>query len=106
MSRTYRCSSGSASPETTCGVAHLSGPGPGYGYAPVPALTSDQVTVTVTTPPDAPFPIDAEVLVRPSAVCPHHAGGTTESNARSTCHGATPQAKLRIAADGTVSQTR
>jgi hypothetical protein len=106
---TMPCPSGSAAPDAACGVAHLLGPGPGYGYAPVPALTLDPVTVTVTTPPGAPCPINAEVPVRPSAVCPHHAGqpgNAAAPSTRTTCPGATPQAQLRIAADGSVSQTR
>jgi hypothetical protein len=100
---------GSAAPDSACGVAHLAGPGPGYGYAPVPALTFDQVIVTVTTPSGAPFPVRAEVLVRPTAVCPHDPGppgGPAPSIARPTCDGATPQARLRISADGAVSQSR
>ena len=103
------CPSGSAASDTACGVAHLPGPGPGYGYAPVPALTWDPVTVTVTTPPGAPFPINTEVLVRPAAVCPDQAGrpgGTAAPDTQTTCPGATPQAGLRIAADGRVSQSR
>ncbi|GAA3729851.1 hypothetical protein GCM10022225_09290 [Plantactinospora mayteni] len=99
------CPSASAAPDTACGVVNLPGPGPGYGYAPVPALTLDQVTVTVTTPPGAQFPVDAEVLVRPSAVCPRQPAGTTGSGAPATCDGGTPQAQLRIAADGTVDQS-
>jgi hypothetical protein len=97
-----------AAPGAACGVAHLRGPGPGYGYAPVPALTMDPVTVTVTTPADAPFPIKTEVLVRPSAVCPYDAGRPkdTAPSPRTACPGATPQAGLRIAADGSVSQFR
>lgn len=93
------CPSASAAPEAACGVKQLPGPGPGYGYAPVPSLTLDPVTVRVTTPRDAPFPIDAEVRVRPSPVCP--------GSGRAPCgDAATPQAQLRIAADGTVSQYR
>jgi len=76
-----------AAPDTACGVAQLPGPGPGFGYAPVPELTMDEVTVTVTTPAGAPLRISAEVVVRPAAV------------------DKVPQARLRIAADRTVSQT-
>jgi hypothetical protein len=103
------CPTGSAAPDTACVVAQLPGPGPGYGYAPVPALTFDPVTVMVTTPPGAPFPINTDVLVRPSAVCPDHAGqpdSTAPPSPRTTCPGATPQAQLRIAADGSVRQSR
>jgi hypothetical protein len=103
------CPTGSAASDTACGVAHLPGPGPGYGYAPVPGLTMDPVTVTVTTPPGASPPINAEVTVRPSAVCPDHAGqpgNAATPSPRTTCPGATPQAQLRIAADGSVSQSR
>jgi hypothetical protein len=99
----------SAAPEVSCGMVNLPGPGPGYGYAPVPALTFDQVTVTVTTPSEAPFPINAEVPVRPAAVCPQdqsRPGNAAASSTGSICPGATPQAQLRIAATGTVSQSR
>jgi hypothetical protein len=100
----------SAAPDTACGVARLPGAGPGYGYAPVPALTVDEVTVRVTTPPGAPFPIDAEVLVRPSVVCPRQPGRPDQppasGAARATCPGGAPQARLHIAADGTVRQSR
>lgn len=78
-----------AGPDTACGAVQLPGPGPGYGYAPVPGLTLDEVTVTVTTPAGAPLRISGEVVVRPVAV-----------------DGTVPQAGLRIAADGTVSQSR
>jgi hypothetical protein len=78
-------------PDVACGNVHLPGPGPGYGYAPIPELTADPVTVTVTTPADAPLRIDAEVRVQPHEIC------------SDTC---VPQATLRIAADGTVSQSR
>jgi hypothetical protein len=98
------CPSGGANSDTACGVAHVPGPGPGYGYAPVPALTFDPVTVTVRTPRGAPFPINAEVPVHPSAVCPDLPA--RPASARPTCPGATPQAGLRVAADGTVSQSR
>jgi hypothetical protein len=98
------CGSPSGPPETpACGPVHLSGPGPGYGYAPVPALTTEPVTVVVTTPAGAPLPLDAEVRVRPHLVCP---GDATAGSAGPTCAGGAPQAQLRIAADGTVSQTR
>ncbi|GAB3855819.1 hypothetical protein GCM10027610_089690 [Dactylosporangium cerinum] len=98
------CPSGTADPGTACGVAHLPGPGPGYGYAPVPQLTADPVTVTVTTPAGAPLAITAELQVRPSIVCP---GRTPSAGAAaSACAGGAPQAGLRIAADGTVSQSR
>lgn len=102
------CPSASAAPDAACGVAQLPGPGPGYGYAPVPALTLDQVTVTVTTPPGAPVRIDAELSVRPATVCPQDPGrpaGTSEGDPAS-CPGGTPQARLRIAADGSVEQSR
>jgi hypothetical protein len=82
-----------------CGPIHLTGPGPGYGYAPVPELTTDPVTVTVTTPPGALVPIAAEVRVRPRLVCP-----PGDSAGASTCAGGTPQARLHIAANGTVTQ--
>lgn len=101
------CPSGPA--DTACGAVVPPGPGPGYGYAPVPALTFDEVTVTVTTPAGAPFPIRAEVSVRPAGVCPQDRGprgGPASPAPRATCSGGTPQARLRIAADGTVSQTR
>jgi hypothetical protein len=103
------CPSGSTEPDANCGVANLAGPGPGYGYAPVPALTFDEVTVTVTTPSGAPFPIKGETLVRPRAVCPQdpsRPGNAATSSAGPTCPGATPQAQLRIAANGAVSQSR
>ncbi len=70
-----------------CGPVHLAGPGPGFGYAAVPGLTVDPVTVTVTTPPGALLPINADVRVKPRL-----ADGA-------------PQARLRIAADGTVTQS-
>jgi hypothetical protein len=82
-----------------CGPVQLPGPGPGYGYAPVPQLTLDPVTVTVSTPPGAAMPIAAEVRVQPRLVCPD---ARTKS---STCPGGAPQARLRIGADGTASQT-
>lgn len=98
-----------------CGPYHLPGPGPGYGYAPVPALTADPVTVTVTTPPGAPLVLNAEVRVRPHLTCadrsgPHRDGDArtdaSPEKARTPCAGGVPQAQLRIAADGTVSQSR
>jgi hypothetical protein len=95
------CSRPSAGADAaTCGPVHLPGPGPGYGYAPLPELTIDPVTVTVTTPPGAPLPIAAEVRVRPRLVCPND--GVERG---STCAGGAPQAQLRVAADGSVSQT-
>ncbi len=98
------CAAASAAPggpdAAACGPVHLPGPGPGFGYASVPELTADPVTVTVTTPPGAPMVIRAEVRVQPRLVCPG-AGGDP-----ATCAGAAPQAQLRIAADGTVSQSR
>ncbi len=111
------CQSASAAADSVCGVAQLPGPGPGYGYAPVPQLTADPVTVTVSTPPGAPLTIAAELQVRPSIVCPGGssrrggtpaAGATGEgaAGAAATCAGGAPQAGLRIAADGTVSQSR
>jgi hypothetical protein len=104
------CASRSDAPPdaAACGVQHLPGPGPGFGYAPVPGLTFDPVTVLVTTPPGAPLPISAEVRVQPYAVCPGGGGPEQGSPATAgpTCAGATPQAELRIAADGTVSQSR
>ena len=95
------CASPSGGPEAAaCGPVHLPGPGPGFGYASVPGLTADPVTVTVTTPRDAALHINAEVRVQPHLVCP-------EAGTRSTtCAGGAPQAQLRIAADGTVSQSR
>jgi hypothetical protein len=121
------CPSDTAAPDAACGVAQLAGPGPGYGYAPVPALTFDEVTVTVSTPSSAPLRINAEVRVRPTVVCPDRPGkpggaaapgepagatvpgepgGAAVPGAGTTCPGGTPQARLRIAADGTVSQSR
>lgn len=100
------CPSAPAAADTACGAVVPSGPGPGHGYAPVPGLTLDQVTVRVTTPPGAPFPISAEVSVRPAGVCPGPGGGAASPAPRATCSGGTPQARLRIAADGTVSQIR
>jgi hypothetical protein len=95
------CGSPSGAPDgTACGLVQLPGPGPGYGYAPVPGLTVDPVTVTVTTPPGAPFAINSEVPVQPHVVCPN---GATDA---ATCAGGAAQAQLRIAADGTVSQSR
>jgi hypothetical protein len=91
------CPSGRDAGDSACSVVQLPGPGPGYGYAPVPALTLEHVTVEVTTPPGAPMIVRARVSVQPRAVC---------SGGASTCPDGTPQAKLRIAADGTVSQTR
>jgi hypothetical protein len=94
------CPGASAGPDAVaCGPVHLPGPGPGFGYAPVPQLTLEAVTVTVTTPPGAPLPIAAEVRVEPRMVCPQ------QGAERSSCAGGAPQAKLRVAADGTVSQT-
>jgi hypothetical protein len=81
------------SPDVACSDVHLPGPGPGYGYAAIPELTADPVTVTVSTPPSAPLRIDAEVRVQPHEIC---------TNAQSCV----PQATLRIAADGSVSQSR
>jgi hypothetical protein len=108
-----------AAKDTACGVRRLPGPGPGYGYAPVPALTFEAVTVTVSTPPGAPLPIAGELRVQPYPVCPGDPGPARagesraevgESPARAAgeagCAGATPQAGLRVAADGTVSQSR
>ena len=99
-----------AGPDAACGVAQLPGPGPGFGYAPVPQLTFDEVTVAVTTPPGAALPIDTELRVRPRRVCDSDTGrpadGREEAPAEPTCPGATPQAKLRIAADGAVTQAR
>lgn len=80
-----------------CGPVHLTGPGPGYGYAPVPQLTADPVVVTVTTPPGAALPIRAEVRIQPKLVCPE-AGADPAS-----CPGGVPQARISIAADGTVT---
>ena len=107
------CPSGpSVDPDTACSAVQLPGPGPGYGYAPVPQLTAEPVTVTVTTPPGAPLVIAAEVRVRPSIVCP---GGrprgtgappATANGRPAACDGGAPQAGLRIAADGTVTQSR
>ncbi|WP_433060103.1 hypothetical protein [Dactylosporangium sp. CS-033363] len=77
----------------TCGAVQIPSSGPGYGYAPVPKLTMDAVTVTVT----APLVSDAPVTVRPTGVCPGTASG---------CADPTPQGEIRIAADGTVSQSR
>ncbi|GIH19687.1 hypothetical protein [Rugosimonospora africana] len=102
------CPSRSAEPDAACGIARVPGPGPGYGYAPVPALTVDDVTVTVTTPSGAPFPVNAKVVVHPSTVCPDapgRPGHATVPDARPSCPGGAPQARLRIAADGTVSQS-
>lgn len=94
------CPGESTGPDAVaCGPVQLPGPGPGYGYASVPQLTLDPVTVTVTTPPGAPLAITAEVKVLPRLVCPDPGA------ASSTCAGGAPQARLRIAADGTVSQT-
>jgi hypothetical protein len=94
------CPGASSGPDgVACGPVQLPGPGPGFGYAPVPQLTLDPVTVTVTTPPGAPLVVSAEVKVRPRLVCPD-AGAES-----STCAGGAPQARLRIAADGSVSQT-
>ncbi|WP_432992469.1 hypothetical protein [Dactylosporangium sp. CA-233914] len=84
-----------AAPDTACGAVQLPGPGPAHGYAPVPSLTMDPVTVTVTTPPGAPLAIDAQLTVRPRPICPGAATGCAEP---------TPQAQIRIAADGSVSQ--
>jgi len=79
--------------DVACGPVQLPGPGPGYGYAAIPELTADPVTVTVTTPPNAALRIDAELRVQPHDVCPDS-------------HSCVPQATLRIAADGSVSQSR
>jgi hypothetical protein len=81
--------------DSACGAEVLPGPGPGHGYAPVPDLTGDPVTVTVSTPSGAPFPIAAEVRVEPRLVC--------SGSADSTCSAGTPQARLRIAPDATVT---
>jgi hypothetical protein len=85
-----------AAADTACSAVRLPGPGPGFGYAPVPSLTMDAVTVTVTTPDRAKFPINAEVRVTPVAVC--DAAPCPDGTG-------TPQAKLLIAADGTVRQS-
>ncbi|MDG6101440.1 hypothetical protein Daura_39755 [Dactylosporangium aurantiacum] len=104
------CPSGpAADPDTACAAVQLPGPGPGHGYAPVPQLTAEPVTVTVTTPPGAPLVIAAEVQVRPAMVCPGGRTGTapaTAAPATADCAGGAPQAGLRIAADGTVTQSR
>lgn len=103
------CPSGPAPSDVACGIVHLPGSGPGYGYAPVPALTLEPVTVTVTTPPGAAFRVNADVRVRPTAVCPGEPGrppGVAAPKPGTSCAGAAPQARLRIAADGTVSQSR
>ncbi|HVQ95399.1 MAG TPA: hypothetical protein VMU51_30500 [Mycobacteriales bacterium] len=104
------CGTGSQSADTACGVVHLPGPGPGYGYAPVPGLTQEPVTVRVTTPPGAPVRLDARLRVQPRLVCPGRAGAAADSagpgQPAGTCAGGAPQAQLRIAADGTVSQSR
>ena len=93
------CGSPSGGPDSAvCGPVQLPGPGPGFGYAPVPGLTVDPVTVTLTTPPGAPLVINGELRVTPRLVCPN-AGAEA-------CAGGAAQAQLRIAADGTVSQTR
>ncbi|MEU7868765.1 hypothetical protein [Dactylosporangium sp. NPDC049140] len=84
-------------PGAACGAVQIPGPGPGYGYAPVPGLTMDPVTVTVTTPPGAPLAVDASAPVRPRPVCP---------GPGSACADPTPQAEVRIAADGSLSQSR
>jgi hypothetical protein len=98
------CPTGPTTPEgSTCGPVQLPGPGPGYGYAPVPPLTFDPVTVTVTTPTGAALPVNARITVRPAAVCPGR--GPAEASG-TDCPDATPQAQLRIGADGTVSQSR
>jgi hypothetical protein len=95
------CASPSGGPDAAaCGPVHLPGPGPGFGYAPVPGLTVDPVIVTVTTPRGAALHINAEVRVQPHLVCPE------ERTRSTTCAGGAPQAQLRIAADGTVSQSR
>jgi hypothetical protein len=84
-------------PGAACGAVRIPGPGPGFGYAPVPGLTMDPVTVTVTTPPGAPMALDASAPVQPRPVCPGPGSG---------CPDPTPQAGLRIAADGSLSQSR
>jgi hypothetical protein len=89
------CATSSSPAGAACGVVQLPGPGPGYGYAPVPGLTQDAVTVRVTTPPGAAMPVDAQVRVQPRLICPDQDA--------TTCTDGTPQAQLRIAADGTVS---
>jgi hypothetical protein len=99
------CPSDPSAAGAACGVVQLPGPGPGYGYAPVPALTVDPVTVTVTTPRGAPLRISARVRVQPHLVCPSGPAADA-TTAASTCAGAAPQAQLRIAADGTVRQSR
>ena len=93
------CPTGSG-PDVACAAHQLPGPGPGYGYAPVPDLTLEPVTVTVTTPPGAALSINVDVRVQPRPICPD----SGRSGSGTTCAGATPQAKIRIAADGTVSQ--
>ena len=98
------CPSGPENAAAACGVAQLPGPGPGYGYVPVPQLTEEPVTVTVSTPPGAALAITARLEVRPSVVCP--GGGSAPPVGASGCAGGAPQAGLRIAADGTVSQSR
>jgi hypothetical protein len=95
------CASTSGEPQAAaCGVVHLPGPGPGFGYASVPGLTVDPVTVTVTTPRGVDPHIDQEVRVQPHLVCPD------VGNRSASCAGGAPQAQLRIAADGIVSQSR
>jgi hypothetical protein len=97
---TAPCPGASTGPDAVaCGPVQLPGPGPGYGYAPVPQLTLDPVIVTVTTPADAPMLISAEIRVQPRLICPN------PDAEQSACAGGTPQARLRIAADGTVNQT-
>jgi hypothetical protein len=107
---TAPCGTGSQSADTACGVVQLPGPGPGYGYAPVPGLTQEPVTVRVTTPRGAPVRVDARLRVQPRLVCPGRAGTAAESagpgQPAGSCAGGAPQAQLRIAADGTVSQSR
>lgn len=110
------CPSGpSVDPDTACSAVQLPGPGPGYGYAPIPQLTAEPVTVTVTTPPGAPLVIAAEVRVQPSIVCPGAqsrrtgappASGGPANASPAGCAGGAPQAGIRIAADGTVTQSR
>jgi hypothetical protein len=107
------CPATPTDPGAACGVVHLPGPGPGYGYLPVAQLTADPVTVTVTTPPGAPLAVSAQLQVRPTIVCPGGLSGAaddrTDRSARppgAGCAGGAPQAGLRVAADGTVTQSR
>jgi hypothetical protein len=99
------CGTGSQSADAACGVVQLPGPGPGYGYAPVPGLTQEPATVTVTTPRGAPLRVEARLQVRPRLVCPGPAEDAGPDRPAGSCAGSAPQAQLRIAADGTVSQS-